>query len=213
MNIDREYLVTYGRTGFLSRFRAAGPYYRDDRVVVRSARGVELGTVLAEAERPVGPDIAGEIVRPATPEDDATADRQRERLTAVLADAQAEAETLGLPLLFVDGEILLDGREAILQAVHWTDCDATPLFEALSTRHQLLVKLADLTATPKPTGGGCAVCGAEKSGCDSCGTGGGCSSGSCSRGSVKSAEDLTAYFAGLRQQMEAVSARVPIHRQ
>ena len=38
-----------------------------------------------------------------------------------------------------------------------------------------------------------------------CGSGGGCGSGcgSCSRGAVKSADDLTAYFLGLRTQMEA----------
>jgi hypothetical protein len=41
------------------------------------------------------------------------------------------------------------------------------------------------------------------SGCTSCGTGGGCSTESCSRGAVKSAEDLTAYFADLRAKMEA----------
>src|SRR5262249_31111795 len=118
------------------------------------------------------------------------------------------AESRGLPLLFLDGEILLDGRNAILQAVHWADCDATPLFEELSHRHGLLVKLADLTTTPKA--GGCPTCGAEKPGCESCGTGG-CSSGSCSRGSVKSADDLTAYFAGLRRQMETTTARVSLH--
>ncbi|HJZ91596.1 MAG TPA: hypothetical protein VKE40_12045 [Gemmataceae bacterium] len=211
MTIDREYLVTYGRAGFLSRFRAPVQYVRDDRVVVRSARGVELGIVLGEAGRPVGPDIAGDIVRPATADDEAAAGQLRDRAGTILTDAQSEAEGLGLPLLFVDGEILLDGREAILQAVHWADCDATPLFEVLSARHGVLVKLADLTAGPKPAGGGCEVCGAEKQGCDSCGTGGGCSSGSCSRGSVKTADDLTAYFAGLRRQMETAAARVPLH--
>lgn len=211
MTIDREYLVTYGRAGFLSRFRAPVQYVRDDRVVVRSARGVELGIVLGEAGRLVGPDIAGDIVRPATADDEAAAGQLRDRAGTILTDAQSEAEGLGLPLLFVDGEILLDGREAILQAVHWADCDATPLFEVLSARHGVLVKLADLTAGPKPAGGGCEVCGAEKQGCDSCGTGGGCSSGSCSRGSVKTADDLTAYFAGLRRQMETAAARVPLH--
>ena len=55
----------------------------------------------------------------------------------------------GLALLFLDGEILLDGSQAILQAVHWADCDATLLFEELSARHGLAVKLADLTTTPQ----------------------------------------------------------------
>src|SRR5262249_34062716 len=185
MPIDREYLVTYGRAGFLSRFRAPVQYVRDDRVVVRSARGVELGIVLGEAGRPVGPDIAGDIVRPATADDEAAAGQLRDRAGTILTHTHSEAEGPGLPLPLVDGEILLDGREAILQAVHWADCDATPLFEVLSARHGVLVKLADLTAGPKPAGGGCEVCGAEKQGCDSCGTGGG---GSSRAGSPRAAQ-------------------------
>ena len=40
-----EYLVTYGHGAYLGRFRAAVAYRRDDRVVVRTDRGVEAGTV------------------------------------------------------------------------------------------------------------------------------------------------------------------------
>jgi hypothetical protein len=127
-----------------------------------------------------------------------------------LADAEAVAAKLALPLLFLDGEILLDGSQAVLQAVHWADCDATPLFEQLSVRHGVPVQLADLTTAPKAPAAVCESCGEEKSGCDSCGTGGGCSTGSCSKGSVKSADDLTAYFAGLRKQMDAAAGRVSL---
>jgi hypothetical protein len=206
----RAYLVNYGQAGYLGRFLAAASYGRGDRVVVCSERGVELGTILCEAGT-LGPNGAGEVIRSATDADEGMAHEFRGRLAAVLSDAQALAESLGLPLQFLDGEILLDGREAILQAVHWAVCDATAVFEQLSARHGLLVKLADLTAQPKPAAKTCDVCGDEKSGCDSCGTGGGCSSGSCSRGSIKSADDLTAYFAGLRQQLETAAARVSLH--
>jgi len=205
-----SYLVNYGQAGYLGRFWAATGYRRDDRVIVRTPRGLELGTVLGEAGH-MGPDGTGEVLRSASREDEAAARERRQQAAAILADAQALAGSLALPLLFLDGEILLDRREAILQAVHWSECDATPLFEELSARHGLLVKLADLTAQPKPAAKACEVCGEEKSGCDSCGTGGGCSSGSCSRGSIKSADDLTAYFAGLRKQMETAAARVSLH--
>jgi hypothetical protein len=206
---DRDYLVSYGQGGFLGRFRTAADYCRDDRVVVRSPRGIEIATVLGMAPNgQMALESDGEILRSATDDDEAAASRFRDRIVTILDDAHKSAEARGLPLLFVDGEILLDGRDAILQAVHWADCDATALFEDLSRRHGLLVKLADLTATPKA--GGCPTCGADKQGCDSCGTGG-CSSGSCSKGSVKSADELTAYFAGLRKQMEATAARVSLH--
>ena len=207
-NID--YLVTYGRGGFLGRFCASSAFGRDDQVVVRSERGMEFGTVMGEAGV-IGPPSAGELLRHTTAEDVHVSDQLRVRAANIVADAQALAESIGLPLLFLDGEILVDGREAILQAIHWGECDATSVFEQLSAQHGLLVKLADLTTTPKPAAKGCETCGAEKSGCSSCGTGGGCSTGSCSSGKVKSADEMTAYFAGLRKQMEAVDHRVSLH--
>jgi hypothetical protein len=207
-----DYLVTYGHGGFLGRFRSATALRRDDRVVIRTVRGVELGTVLDEASRGLpGPDLGGDVLRVVTADDESAAAALATRAAGIAADAQALAESLGLPLLFLDGEILLDGGPAILQAVHWADCDATPLFEQLSARHGLRVQLADLTATPKAPARVCDTCGEEKSGCSDCGSGGGCSTGSCSKGSVKSAEELTAYFAGLRRQMEAAAPRVSLH--
>jgi hypothetical protein len=201
-----EYLVTYGQGAYLGRFCAAAAYGRGDQVIVRSDRGLETGTVLERATAPAVVTV-GEILRPITAEDEATVATHRERVTAILVDAEAAAAAGGLPLLFLDGEILLDGSQAILQAVHWADCDATPLFEGLSARHGLQVKLADVTTAPVK---GCPTCGAERSGCDSCG-GGGCSTNSCSKGSVKSVDELTTYFAGLRRQMEAAAARVSLH--
>ena len=203
-----EYLVTYGQGAYLGRFRAAAEYRRDDRVVVRTDRGVEAGMI---RERAISGSVTlvGEVLRPHTAGDDVVAERHHEQLVTILADATTCATASGLPLLFLDGEVLLDGSQAILQAVHWADCDATPLFAELSRRFGMAVKLADLTTILKPTMG-CTTCGAEKSGCDSCGTGGGCSTGSCSKGSVKSADELTAYFAGLRKQMDAAAARVSL---
>ncbi|HEX3146781.1 MAG TPA: hypothetical protein VHR66_01690 [Gemmataceae bacterium] len=205
-----EYLVTYGQGSFLGRFRADENFTRDDTVVVHSDRGIEIGTI---RERAGGQSVTlvGEVIRRSTDSDSVTARGHRHRVRAILTDAQSSAEALGLPLLFLDGEILLDGLQAILQAIHWAECDATPVFEQLSQRHRLLVKVADLTATPQAAKTGCSTCGAEKSGCDSCGTGGGCSTGSCSKGSVKNADELTAYFAGLRKQMEAAGERVSLH--
>ena len=207
---ETEYLVNFGQGAFLGRFRATEPFCRDDRVVVRTERGIEIGTVLERAANQVGV-LSGDVLRPTSTDDEQSARSLRERIIPIIADAQAAAEAAGLPLLFLDGEILLDGSQAILQAVHWADCNATPIFEELSARHGMAVKLADLTTTPKAASKGCSTCGAEKSGCDSCGTGGGCSTGSCSKGSVKSADELTTYFAGLRKQMEAADARVSLH--
>jgi hypothetical protein len=82
----------------------------------------------------------------------------------------------------------------------------------LSDRHGLAFAILDLRQPAVPEAHGCGKpnCGGE-GGCTSCGTGGGCSTGSCSSGSVKNADELTTYFAGLRRQMEEQTARVPLH--
>lgn len=210
--VQRNYLVNYGHGGFIGRFRASDPHSRDDRVIIRSLRGEEIGRVLSEASAiGVGPPVEGDILRIAGDEDANEIDRLSGLAAKLVADAQDLAAKLGLPLVVLDGEMMLNPREGILQAVHWDECDATPLFEELTRRFGFLVRLADLTATPVPPAKGCETCGAEKSGCSSCGTGGGCSTGSCSSGSVKSAEELTTYFAGLRKQMDATAERVSLH--
>lgn len=207
---EQIFLVNYGQGGFLGRFRSSAPYERGNRVVARTLRGLEIGSLLGpSSDSAPGPPIEGQILRTATSEDEATEQELREQSSTLLQAAQQLAASKSLPLMFLDGEILFDRQTAVLQAIHWDDCDASSLFETLSAQHGMNVQLADLTATPKKSTG-CSTCGAEKSGCDSCGTGGGCSTGSCSKGSVKSAEELTTYFAGLRKQMEASNARIAI---
>jgi hypothetical protein len=217
--MSAAYLVQFGKSGFVGRFRttAAGPLVRGSRVVVRGPRGTEFGTVLCEpaARFQHPPDNDGDILRPAAPEDDATAERLAATGGQILAAAEAAAADL--PLAFVDVELTLDGSAAILHALPWAACDADPLLTDLSARFGLSVRLLDLSrspvATDEPQHVGCGKpgCGSESGGCSSCGTDGGCSTGSCSRGKVKSAGELSAYFADLRRKMEAHAAgRTPL---
>jgi hypothetical protein len=209
---DVGYLVQYGRSAFVGRFTAAGEFARGDRVVARTPRGVEVGTVLCESGERFAATISegagGAVIRPATIDDDVLAAAREAESTALLAAADEAA----LPLAFLDAEIMLDGSAAILHALPCGPCDADPLFAELSARFGYPVRMLDLSRVPvvtdPPTGCGKPDCGEGH--CTSCGTGGGCSSGSCSRGSVKSADDLTAYFAGLRASMEALG-RTPLN--
>jgi hypothetical protein len=195
-----DHLVRYGRPGFVGRFRdAAGrTFARGVLVVVRSPRGLEPGEVLAPASQfDVG--AIGDLAGPHTESPALSIEAE------ILAAAQAVLAAM--PVAVLDCEVLLD-PVAVLHVAAWDACDLTPILDDLSIRFGLDVRVHHLGAEPKPipdppTGCGKPDCGAGKGGCDSCGTGGGCSTGSCSRGAVKSAADLTAYFAGLRQQMEA----------
>jgi hypothetical protein len=215
--IAEEYVVQHGQGGYLGRFRNRSQrgFQRGDAVVVRTLRGLEIGTILNRASAhfasAIEPVPSGELLRGLTSEDAALNNQLAERTRILIEDAQQVAERSALSLTILDGEILLDGDCAILQVLRWGECDATALFADLSARHGLKVQLHDLTSVPQQRAG----CGEENCGsgnCSSCGSGGGCSTGSCSSGAVKSAGELTAYFADLRSQMEADVRRVSLIR-
>lgn len=201
-------LLQYGRTAFVGRFAADTAPDRGASVVVKSARGVELATVLGPLEDRFADqlDEDGTVLRVATSEDLSAARTADELADAILAAATSEQIT------FLDCEVTLDRRGAVLHAVPWGECNVDPLLADLSERFGLSVRLFDLsrmsvTADPPE----------PKTTCDKpdCGTGGGCSTGGCSTGGcsrkqVKSAGELTAYFADLREKMEA-AGRVPLN--
>ena len=219
---SRHYLVQYGHAAHVGRFTAADvSVARGDRVVVRTPRGLELGDILCEAPDGFGESLdrvaGGELLRPASPTDQEEADAGTELASQLFTAATDAIATADLPLSVIDVELLLGGSGAILHALPWAPCDADPLLAELSERFNIPVRLLDLATTPvavdppeKVPTCGKPDCGSG-GGCSSCGTGGGCSTGSCSRGSVKSADDLTAYFADLRTKMEEQSARTPLH--
>jgi hypothetical protein len=212
-----EYLVSHGNTGGFGRFAAVPPLtcHRGERVVVESARGLEMGEVLCSATpghvRLLVGTAAGRLLRRATPDDECDAKRFRARSHQLCMESRALAADLGLPLEVLDAELLLDGRRLILQHLAWAECDATLLVNGLAHAHDLVVRLESLAmpaAAPalEEEQGGCGQpgCGrASGGGCTSCGSGG-CSS--CGSGGV----DLRAYFAHLRGQMEQYQQRTSL---
>lgn len=222
-------LVQFGRSGFVGRFVAGVPHSRGASVVLRGPRGTEFGTVLCEPQSQFAPAMApeGEVLRVVTVEDAATASHFAAREAELLATANTRAAERGLPITFIDAELTLDSC-AILHGLAWDACDATPFFDELGAQFGLVVRWLDLSRTPvandKPqhtehaehAGCGKPGCGTSGGGCSSCGTGSsgeskGCATGSCSRGKVKSADELTTYFADLRQKMEtAATTRTPL---
>jgi hypothetical protein len=208
------YLVQYGRSAFVGRFTApaALSLARGDRVVVRSPRGVEVGEVLCEAAERFAQqlDAGGDLLRRANADDDAL-EAERDETGRALLHA---AEAADLPLTFLDAEVMLDGSAAVLHVLPCAPCDADPVFADLSARFGLPVRMLDISRQPvtkdPPITCGKPDCGSGSGGCSSCGSG--CSTGGCSRGSVKSADELTAYFADLRHKMEQHGlGRTPLH--
>ncbi len=214
------FLVQYGRCGFVGRFASHGQYMRGDGVVIHGPRGLEPGEVLLKLDG-LGDD--GVILRRATDEDRNATRIAEVRGQQILNTACESAASTGLPITFVDIEVTLNSF-AILHALPWGACDATPLLEELSAKFGLDVRLLDLSQQPTavdasdPPQASCGKpgCGSSGGGCSSCGTDSsnksGCSTGSCSRGAVKTPAELTAYFIELRKKMEAAGlTRTPLH--
>jgi hypothetical protein len=186
-------LVRYGKPGYVGRFAVDGEYPRGSAVVVRTPRGVEPGTVLGAADRADALDVGGEVVRPAGPADQLPdADEFLQQVTAA---------AVGLPLSVVDAELLLDRSAGVVHALVWDQFDGDSLFADLSATLGFPVLLYDLANAGGPADPPEPSCGSGNCG-TGCGTSGGGGCGSCSRGAVKSADELTAYFLNLRHQME-----------
>jgi hypothetical protein len=208
---QREYLVSFGRLGDFTRFRPADPTLvcrRGDRVVVRSQRGVELGSVLCPATSGhtslLTSTYVGQLLRLASAEDEETAVRMSERGRRIFDDGRRRIVELRLPMEILDVEVLLDGQNATLHYLRWADCDERLLVGALAREHDVLFSIQNLALPTEPASddheGGCGKpdCGRKDGGsCTSCSSGG-CATGC---GSMSPGE-LTSYFAGLRQQME-----------
>jgi hypothetical protein len=204
-----EYLVSHGKNGAFGRFAAAETLAcsRGERVVVQSPRGLELGSVLCPATsrhaRFLHQAPVFKLLRRATAADEATAERMNALARTLFEETRRAAADLNLPVEILDVEVLLDGRQAIIQHLSAPDRDLTALLEALATRHSVELLLENLAVVPpvehaEEEGCGEPNCGrgGGGSGCSTCGSGGSCSACGASK------FDVRAYFSHLRSQME-----------
>ena len=210
-----DYLVQYGTAAFVGRFATDNDLSRGSSVVLRTSRGLEIGTVLCEARAATSFDHGGELLRLVELSDEA--DRMRaNRLASEILDV---ANLTDQAVTFLDCEVTLDGRGAILHALPLGECQLDGLLADLSDQFESAVRMHDISRTetridpvePKTT---CEKpgCGTAEGGCSSCSTGACGTGSSCSKGKVESAAQLTSYFADLRQKMEEQAAvRTPLN--
>jgi hypothetical protein len=211
-----EYLVSYGLSGEFGRFAAPElvECAHGDRVVVKSRRGVEVGSVLCSVTaghvRVLGAQPVRPLLRRATGDDETQAERLQLEAESAFAEARRLTDELRLSLEIMDVELL---AEPLLLVVHYLGgpVDYRDLVHGLSTRFQARIEMLDLSALPGDPAPdedehGCGGCGAG-----GCGSGGGCAEGgcgSCGDGGcgtthAPKAEDLHAHFAELRVKMAA----------
>src|SRR5262245_50039899 len=109
-----SYYVSHGCAAALSCCSDAGRLspQRGEAVVIRSARGPELGTVLSEATDLSTSFSPGELLRRATADDHRNFAELRRRGQFLLDDAHRLIEEQHLPLMPLDVDVTLDGAAA-----------------------------------------------------------------------------------------------------
>jgi cell fate regulator YaaT (PSP1 superfamily) len=200
-----EYLASFGLSGAFGRFRTAAPLYlrRGERVVVKGPRGVEIAEILCPATprhaRFLPNTSVGQLLRRLTPADEQTESEMRLRAQQLFDRGGRLAAEMGLPLLLLDVEVLLDGEHAVLHQLRDEAADVRPFVRALAREFAMQITLVDLGRrhSDEPSGCGRPDCKRrEDGGCNTCGSGG---CGSCGSAQPK---DVELYFAQLREQME-----------
>lgn len=209
------YLVTFGKNAALGSFQTNAPLAlrRGERVVLRTARGLEVGDVVRPASvqqsRLIG--HAGAIVRRVDADDARRQELARDLGDRLFAQARACCQRDRLPIHVLDVDVSLDAAQAILLLTGPSDVDLSKLVHELSAAFGCKVLVDNLSAGGPAQEddhghGGCGKpdCGQGEGGCSSCGSGGGCKTG-CGDAGV----DLRDYFSNLRDQMTK-SNRVPL---
>jgi cell fate regulator YaaT (PSP1 superfamily) len=207
---DLEYLLSYGLQGDFGRFRSARPLFcqRGDAAVVRSHRGLELGRVLGPARpghaRFLPNTSVGQLLRLATMADEEAVARGRERGRTIFERGRTLAAQQNQPLELLDVEVLLDGEHVVLHLLRDDGVDVRPFVSTISREFAVHVLVEDWTwpghgDEAEDHGCGRENCGRAggEGGCSSCGSDGGCATCGVAR-----PEEVTRYFAGLREQME-----------
>ena len=137
--------VTFRKVGKLHYYSAEGLALTvGQHVVAQTQRGLEYGEVK------ILRDVAGdaettesglEIVRSATPEDDATAERRRAQAEEGLALCQSRADRLYLPMKVVEAEVTFDATQVTFYFVADTRVDFRELVKEVASQMHMRVHL------------------------------------------------------------------------
>ncbi len=147
----RTVVVRYGKMGHQCEARTdRDDLRRLDRVIVRTDRGRELGTVLtapSTAKPSVPPDQLGEIVRPATPEDLKNAERvEKEQRPREVEAVKAGVRKYNLPMKVVDVDHLLGGERVIIYFLSEARVDFRELVRHLAHDFRTRIELKQIGA-------------------------------------------------------------------
>ncbi len=167
--------------GQVGRFRLALPLRvsRGQRVVVRTARGLEVGEFLSPFEASDAAIHAaatdGELLRTMTPEDELLAARLERRRHEAFATCEAWLKERDIDAQLVDVETLFDGGAIYFYFLGGAPTASAALEQELGEQYAAQIRLTDFAnLLEHGCGPACgteagAGCGASAGGCASCG--------------------------------------------
>lgn len=170
-----QHFVRVGLFGHIGRFSGVDSirYPRSARVVCRTARGLEVGQVLAPADVDSATDTQdGHLLRAMTPEDELLLARLEKNRNRAYEACRLMLDERGIQAVLMDVEHLLDGRSLYFYFLG----EVTPEIESLTTEladvYETKVQMRRFAETlANGCGPGCGTEQAEGSGCtSSCGS-------------------------------------------
>ncbi|MGD9722417.1 MAG: PSP1 C-terminal domain-containing protein [Pirellulales bacterium] len=171
--MGHHHLVRVGALGAVGRFTAvdATRYPRATRVVVRTARGLELGEVLTPPAELTDPEPAdGSILRGVTIEDDLLMARLERNRQEAYDACSARLAAMGTGAALVDVEHLFDGRTLVFYFLGPMTSELEALTAELAELYEAQVQFRRFTeAVNEGCGPGCGT--EAASGCKTCVTG------------------------------------------
>ena len=171
----RHHLVRVGALGHVGRFTAvdATSYPRAARVVVRTARGLEIGEILSTAhDAPPRGQSDGSILRGMTVEDDLLQARLEKNRQEAFSACSERIRRSGIPATLVDVEHLFDGRSLFFYFLGQTPPEMEAMADELAEVYDTAAQFRRFADTVTDgCGPGCGTAEATGGGCGSCGTG------------------------------------------
>lgn len=159
--------------GNVGRFRPAdgSAYARGQRVIVRTARGLECGEVLAK-DAPAASNEDGPLLRRMTVQDDLLAERLRRNRDAAYESCVSLLQERGSSAVLLDVEHLFDGRGLYFYYLGEIDEVSETISAELAEAYDAEARFGEFAdAVEQGCGPGC---GTEEA-VNGCGTSGGCS--------------------------------------
>jgi len=167
------HLVRYSLLGEVGRFVAADAvrYPRNSRVIVRSARGLEVGEVLAEPlPTEIGDPSDGQILRKMTVEDELLVARLEKHRHTAFEACSALLQEHNVRATLMDVEHLFDGAGLFFYFLGEVPAEAEQFTQQLAAAYETTVEFRKFAETlAEGCGPGCGTEAAMgQGGCDDC---------------------------------------------